>query len=74
MTVISAYSHDRPVASISRYASVGTYIPLGCLDEATRVGIVLLLYSKTLFPMLQIDPSQVTLQLLFTCAGKVYRL
>jgi len=32
------------------------------------------LYRKALSRMLQIDPSQVKLQLLFTCAGQVYRL
>ena len=34
----------------------------------------LLLYGRALSRMLQIDPSQVMLQLLFTCSGKVYRL
>ena len=34
----------------------------------------LVLYGKSLSRMLQIDPSQVTLQLLFTCAGKVLRV
>jgi len=34
----------------------------------------LLLYGKALSRMLQIDPSQVTLQLLFTCPGKVYNI
>ena len=34
----------------------------------------LLLYGKALSRMLQINPSQVTLQLLFTCSGKVYKI
>ncbi len=34
----------------------------------------LLLYGKALSRMLQINPSQVTLQLLFTCSGKVYNI
>ena len=34
----------------------------------------LLLYGRALSRMLQIDPSRIMLQLMFTCAGKVYRL
>ena len=34
----------------------------------------LMLYGRALSRMLQIDSSRVTLQLLFTCAGKVYNL
>lgn len=32
------------------------------------------LYGRALSRILQIDPAQVTLQLLFTCAGKVYKI
>ncbi len=43
-------------------------------DIAEYYRFQLLLYGKALSRMLQIEPSQVALQLLFTCLGKVYRL
>jgi ATP-dependent helicase/nuclease subunit A len=43
-------------------------------STAERYRPQLLLYGRALSRMLQVDSPQVALQLLFTCAGKVYRL
>jgi len=43
-------------------------------NTAEYYRLQLLLYGKALSRMLQINPSQVTLQLLFTCSGKVYKI
>ena len=43
-------------------------------DRAERYRSQLSLYGKALSRMLRIDPSQVTLRLLFTCLGKVHNL
>ena len=43
-------------------------------DRAERYRLQLSIYGKALSRMLQIDPSQITLQLLFTCLGKVYKI
>lgn len=43
-------------------------------DRAERYRLQLSIYGKALSRMLRIDPSQITLRLLFTCPGKVYDL
>jgi len=43
-------------------------------DRAERYRSQLSIYGKALSRMLRIDPSQITLRLLFTCPGRVYDL
>ena len=43
-------------------------------NRAERYRSQLFIYGKALSRMLRIDPSQITLRLLFTCPGKVYDL
>jgi len=74
VTIVRA-PDGRPLhASILDFKSNETADDAELADIAEYYRPQLLLYGKALSRMLQIDASQVKLQLLFTCPGKVYRL